>query len=154
MWFYSSFKIEIKVNNKKECFCQQLWKMILVNYLKCVFVSFSSLVKGSAQFPCNKLRKRYIHVEWLLFQLFSTVSFFSALKLLFLMKVIYSVLVPASIFKCKLVCLFPNYKLVEMVISLCIPLFIGMFPLPGFSTFDLEEKLRDLRIELEMMEGK
>ena len=70
------------------------------------------------------------------------------------MKVIYSVHVPASICKCKLVCLFPNYQLVEMVISLCIPLFIGMLPLPESSTFDLEEKLRDLRIELEMMEGK
>ena len=41
-----------------------------------------------------------------------------------------------------------------MVISLCIPLFIGTLPLPEFSTFDLEEKLRDLRNELEMMEGK
>ena len=29
-----------------------------------------------------------------------------------------------------------------------------MLPLPGFSTFDLEEKLGDLRNELEMMEGK
>ena len=47
--------------------------MIVVNasYLTCVFALFSSLVKGSAEFPCNKLRKRYIHVEWLLFQLFS-----------------------------------------------------------------------------------
>ena len=42
-----------------------IMKMILVNvnYLKCVSASFSSLVKGSAEFPCNKLRKRYIHVE-------------------------------------------------------------------------------------------
>ena len=29
-----------------------------------------------------------------------------------------------------------------------------MLPLPESSIFDLEEKLRDLRIELEMMEGK
>ena len=41
-----------------------------------------------------------------------------------------------------------------MVISLCIPLFIGMLPLPGSSTFGLEEKLEELRIELAMMEGK
>ena len=51
-----SFEIEISVINNRECFCQQLWTIILVNanYFKGVFASFSSLVKESAEFPCNK----------------------------------------------------------------------------------------------------
>ena len=49
---------------------------------------------------------------------------------------------------------FPNYQLVEMVIFLCIPLFIGMLPLPGSSTFDLEEELEELRKKLQIMEGE
>ena len=60
------------------------------------------------------------------------------------MKVIYSVHVPSSIFKCKLVCLFLTY----------IPLFIGMLPLPGSSTFDLQEKLEELLMKLQIMKGE
>ena len=41
-----------------------------------------------------------------------------------------------------------------MVISLCIPLFIGMLPLPGSSTFDLEEELEELHKKLQIMEGE
>ena len=49
---------------------------------------------------------------------------------------------------------FPNYWLVEMVISLCIPLFIDMLPLPGSSTFDLEGELEELCKKLQIMEGE
>ena len=51
---------------------------------------------------------------------------------------------------------FPNYKLLinRMVISLCIPLFIGMLPLPGSSTFDLEEELEELQRKLQITEGE
>ena len=41
-----------------------------------------------------------------------------------------------------------------MVISLRISLFIGMLPLPGYSTFDLEEELEELRKKLLIMEGE
>ena len=43
-----------------------------------------------------------------------------------------------------------------MVISLCIPLFIGMLPLPGSSTFDLEEELEELfkKLLIIIMEGE
>ena len=43
-----------------------------------------------------------------------------------------------------------------MVISLCIPLFIGMSPLPGSSTFDLEEELEELfkKLLIIIMEGE
>ena len=41
-----------------------------------------------------------------------------------------------------------------MVISLCIPLFLGMLPLPGYSTFDPEEKLEELREKRQIMEGE
>ena len=64
--------------------------LVNANYFKCVFASFSSLVKGSVEFPCNKLRKRHIHVEWLLFQLFSTV-FFSVLASFFKWRYMYLV---------------------------------------------------------------
>ena len=49
---------------------------------------------------------------------------------------------------------FPNYKLVEMVISLYIPLFIGMLPPSGCSTFDLEEELEKLCKKLQRMKGE
>ena len=49
---------------------------------------------------------------------------------------------------------FSNYKLVEMVISLYIPLFIGMLPLSGCSTFDLEEELEKLCKKLQRMKGE
>ena len=40
-----------------------------------------------------------------------------------------------------------------MLISLCITLFfLGMFPLPGSSTFDPEEELEELRMKLQRME--
>ena len=32
--------------------------------------------------------------------------------------------------------------------------FLGMLPLPGFSTFDLEEELEELRKKLQIMEGE
>ena len=41
-----------------------------------------------------------------------------------------------------------------MVISLCVPLFIGMLPLPGSSTFDLEEELEELHKKLQITEGE
>ena len=41
-----------------------------------------------------------------------------------------------------------------MAISLYIPLFLGMLPLPGSSTFDLEEKLGKLYMKLLTMEGE
>ena len=41
-----------------------------------------------------------------------------------------------------------------MVISLCIPLFIGMLPLPGSSTFDLGEELEELHRKLQIMQGE
>ena len=47
-----------------------------------------------------------------------------------------------------------NYLSVEMLISLCITLFLGMFPLPGSSTFDPEEELEELRLKLQRMEGE
>ena len=49
---------------------------------------------------------------------------------------------------------FLNYSLVEMVISLYLPLFIGMLPLPGSSTFDLQEKLEELLMKLQIMKGE
>ena len=41
-----------------------------------------------------------------------------------------------------------------MAIFLYIPLFLGMLPLPGSSTFDLEEKLEKLYMKLLTMEGE
>ena len=41
-----------------------------------------------------------------------------------------------------------NYLSVEMLVSLCIPLFSGMLPLHGSSTSDPEEKLEELRMNL------
>ena len=43
-----------------------------------------------------------------------------------------------------------NYLSVEMVMSLCIPLFLGMLPLLGSSTFDPEELL----MEIQRIEGE
>ena len=49
---------------KKESECKNASVTVVnASHLTCVFALFSSLVKGSAKFPCNKLRKRYIHVE-------------------------------------------------------------------------------------------
>ena len=47
-----------------------------------------------------------------------------------------------------------NYLLEEMLISLCIPLFLGMFPLLGSSTSDPEEELEELRMKLQIMKGE
>ena len=47
-----------------------------------------------------------------------------------------------------------NYLSVEMLISPSITLFLGMFPLPGSSTFDAEEELEELRMKLQRMEGE
>ena len=47
-----------------------------------------------------------------------------------------------------------NYLSVEMVISLCIPLFLGMLPLPGSSTFDPKEELEELRMKFQIMKGE
>ena len=41
-----------------------------------------------------------------------------------------------------------------MVISLYIPLFIGMLPLPGSSVFDLEEELEKLYMKLLTIKGE
>ena len=41
-----------------------------------------------------------------------------------------------------------------MVISLCISLFIGTLPLPGYSTFDPEEELEELYEKLLIMKGE
>ena len=41
-----------------------------------------------------------------------------------------------------------------MVISLCIPLFIVMLPLPGSSTFDPEEELEKLYMKLLTIKGE
>ena len=46
-----------------------------------------------------------------------------------------------------------NYLSVEMLISLCIPLFLGILPLPGSSTFDPEEELEEPCMKLQRMEG-
>ena len=47
-----------------------------------------------------------------------------------------------------------NYLSVEMLISLCITLFLGMLPLPGSSTLDPEEELEEPHMKLQRMEGE
>ena len=47
-----------------------------------------------------------------------------------------------------------NYLLEEMLISLCIPLFLGMLPLLGSSTSDPEEELEELLMKLQIMKGE
>ena len=47
-----------------------------------------------------------------------------------------------------------NYLSVDMVISLCIPLFLGMLPLSGSYTSDPEEELEELRIKFQIMKGE
>ena len=47
-----------------------------------------------------------------------------------------------------------NYLLEEMLISLCIPLFLGMLPLLGSSTSDREEELEELHMKLQIMKGE
>ena len=47
-----------------------------------------------------------------------------------------------------------NYLSFEMLISLCIHLFLGMLPLPGSSTFDPEEELEEPHMKLQGMEGE
>ena len=49
-----------------------------------------------------------------------------------------------------------NYLSVEMLISLCIPLFLGILPLPaaGSFTFDPEEELEEPCMKLQRMEGE
>ena len=47
-----------------------------------------------------------------------------------------------------------NYLSVEMVMSLCIPLFLGMLPLLGSSTFDPEKKREELPMGLQGIEGE
>ena len=47
-----------------------------------------------------------------------------------------------------------NYLLEEMLISLCIPLLLGMFPLLESSTSDPEEELEELRMKLQIMKGE
>ena len=47
-----------------------------------------------------------------------------------------------------------NYLSVEMLISHCIPLLLGMLPLPGSSTFDPEEELVEPRLKRQRMEGE
>ena len=48
----------------------------------------------------------------------------------------------------------PNYLSVEMLISHCIPLLLGMLPLPGSSTFDPEEELVEPHLKRQRMEGE
>ena len=47
-----------------------------------------------------------------------------------------------------------NYLSVEMLISLCIPLFLGILPLPGSFTFDPEKELEEPCMKLQRMEGE
>ena len=47
-----------------------------------------------------------------------------------------------------------NFLLVEMLISLCITLFLGMLPLPGSSTFDPDEELVEPCLKRQRMEGE
>ena len=47
-----------------------------------------------------------------------------------------------------------NNLSVEMLISLCIPLFLGILPLPGSFTFDPEEELVEPCMKLQRMEGE
>ena len=47
-----------------------------------------------------------------------------------------------------------NYLSEEMLISLCIPLFLGMLPLLGSSISDPEEELEELRMKLQIMKGE
>ena len=153
MWFQSSIKIQINVINKQECFCQQLWKMILVNanYFKCVFASFSSVVKGSPGFLCNN---ETLHTYRL--NTFSVVlnSFFFRFKAsLFKQRQskVYMYLLVSLNTSCKPV---SNYFSVEMLISHCIPLLLGMLPLPGSSTFDPDEELVEPCLKRQRMEGE
>ena len=47
-----------------------------------------------------------------------------------------------------------NYLSEEMLISLCITLFLGMLPPLGSSTSDPEEELEELRMKLQIMKGE
>ena len=47
-----------------------------------------------------------------------------------------------------------NYLSVEMLISLCIPLFLGILSLPGSFTFDPEKELEEPCMKLQRMEGE
>ena len=47
-----------------------------------------------------------------------------------------------------------NYLSIEMLISICLTLFLGMLPLPGSSTFDPEEELEEPPMKLQSMEGE
>ena len=47
-----------------------------------------------------------------------------------------------------------NYLSEEMLISLCITLFLGMLPPLGSSTSDPEEELEELRMKLQTMKGE
>ena len=46
------------------------------------------------------------------------------------------------------------YLSVEMLISHCIPLLLGMLPLHGSSTFDPEEELVEPHMKLQRMKGE
>ena len=47
-----------------------------------------------------------------------------------------------------------NYLSVEMLISHCIPLLLGMLPLPGSSIFGPEEELVEPRMKLQRIKGE
>ena len=47
-----------------------------------------------------------------------------------------------------------NYLSEEMLISLCITLFLGMLPLLGSSTYDPEEELEELCMKLQIVKGE
>ena len=47
-----------------------------------------------------------------------------------------------------------NYLSEEMLISLCITLFLCMLPPLGSSTSDPEEELEELRMKLQIMKGE
>ena len=47
-----------------------------------------------------------------------------------------------------------NYFSIEMLISLCIPLLLGMLPLPGSSTFDPDEELVEPCLKRQRIEGE
>ena len=47
-----------------------------------------------------------------------------------------------------------NYISIEMLISHCIPLLLGMLPLPGSSIFGPKEELVEPRMKLQRIKGE
>ena len=107
-------------------------KYINANYCKYDCASFSTYVKGNLSW----------FVEWKQYTVcvyFKRIFWTAFLNLSLWLQV------------GMLVC---NYLSEEMLISLCIPLFLGMLPLLGSSTSDPEEELEELRMKLQIMKGE